>query len=182
MNDRITSLQAIENRCWQELELATQQRGHAWRLATLATVDGERAAARTVVLREVRADSRELLIYTDTRSAKVTQLIANPLGTLLFWSAALSWQLRLEVTLTVADSGLDVSSRWAQIKLTHAAQDYLAALPPGTPVQDHQPERASRENFAVLTAQVTAADWLELHAEQHRRALFDASGKQWLTP
>jgi hypothetical protein len=29
---------------------------------------------------------------------------------------------------------------------------------------------------------VEAVDWLELHAEGHRRALFDAQGARWVAP
>ena len=36
--------------------------------------------------------------------------------------------------------------------------------------------------FAVLAAEVQAVDWLELHAEGHRRAIFDAKGRRWVTP
>ena len=82
----------------------------------------------------------------------------------------------------VADSGLDVSSRWARVKLSPGAQDYLAALPPGTPVDRYEPERGSRAHFGVVTAQVSAIDWLELHADGHRRARFDEQGGRWLAP
>ena len=44
------------------------------------------------------------------------------------------------------------------------------------------PERASREHFAVVTAKVRSVDWLELHADGHRRAHFGADGAQWLQP
>jgi len=29
---------------------------------------------------------------------------------------------------------------------------------------------------------LTAIDWLELHADGHRRACFDAAGPRWLAP
>jgi len=34
----------------------------------------------------------------------------------------------------------------------------------------------------VPTAQVLAIDWLELHAQGHRRAVFDESGARWVQP
>jgi pyridoxamine 5'-phosphate oxidase len=34
----------------------------------------------------------------------------------------------------------------------------------------------------VLTASVLAVDWLELHADGHRRAVFDAKGRRWVAP
>ena len=184
MNTRIESLTLIHSGCWLELGLAVSQRGHGFRRMGLATVDGETADLRTVVLREVDSGQGTLKFFTDARSPKVRQIQARPSATLMVWCERLGWQLRLRVALTVETSGLAVSSRWARLKLTPAAQDYLSPLPPGTPADPTPlPERASREYFAVVTATVLAIDWLELHADGNRRAAFDAAGHgQWLVP
>jgi pyridoxamine 5'-phosphate oxidase len=183
MQSRIDSLSLIETSIWQELQQAALQPGHEWRTMALATVEGEVAQARTVVLREVHAGARELVFFTDARSPKVAQMQACPLGTLLCWSSSLSWQLRLSVRLEVLTTGLKVSSRWARLKLTPAAQDYLSPLPPGSPVAErYEPERATRSHFAVVTARVLATDWMELHADGHRRASFGPAGTHWLQP
>jgi len=183
MNSRIESLALIHQSCWQELTQATGDRHHAWRVMGLATVDGDGADLRSIVLREAAAAERSLVFYTDARSPKVSQMQARPTGTLLAWSPSLGWQLRLKVTLAVETQGLAVASRWARLKVTPAAQDYLSPLPPGTPVDRFEPERASRDHFAVITAKVRAIDWLELHADGHRRARFDEHGQgQWLSP
>ena len=183
MNSRIEALALIHQSCWDQLGQAVRDKGHAWRVMGLATVDGERADLRSVVLREVDAAARELIFFTDARSPKVAQIEAQPLATLLAWSEPLGWQLRLRVQLSVAVSGLAVSSRWARLKMTPAAHDYLSPLPPGAPVDHYLPERASREHFAVLSAEVQSFDWLELHADGHRRAVFDAAGQgHWVTP
>ena len=183
MNTRIESLALIHQASWQALAEATRQREHPFRLMAVATVDDAAADLRTVILREVEADQHRLIFFTDARSPKVAQLRANPAATLLVWSQALGWQLRLRVTLSVDTDGLAVSSRWARLKLSPAAQDYLSPLPPGAPVEPYQPERATREQFAVVTAQVLSIDWLELHADGHRRARFDAVGQGlWVTP
>ena len=183
MNSRIESLALIHQSCWDQLGLAARHKSHAWRVMGLATLDGERADLRSVVLREVDAAVRQLIFFTDARSPKVAQVQTQPQATLLAWSDTLGWQLRLRVRLTVAISGLVVSSRWARLKMTPAAHDYLSPLPPGTPVERYLPERGSRDHFAVLTAEVEGIDWLELHADGHRRALFDADGRgHWVTP
>ena len=179
---RLDQLPQIEAAVWRELAAAVEGKHHPWRVAVLATVDGQAADARSVVLRDFQADTRTLLIYTDSRSPKAAQLAAHPLGTLVLWSAELSWQLRLKVALTLQSSGLQVSSRWARLKLTPAAQDYLSPLPPGSPLNVPAPERQSRDHFAVLAAQILSVDWLELHASGHRRARFDSAGAIWLTP
>lgn len=179
---RLDRLEAIEDAVWTELLRAAGDRSHPWRVAVLATTDGQTAHARHVVLRDVDAARRCLLFYTDSRSPKARQLEAFPGATLVLWSALSSWQLRLAVQLSLETSGLAVSSRWARLKMSPAAQDYLSPLPPGSPIEGALPERGSREHFAVVTAQVLAIDWLELHAEGHRRACFDGEGRRWLVP
>lgn len=187
--DRLQALPEIEAALWRELSRAVRDRHHAWRFATLATVsaqaDGVHPEARTVVLRDCDRDARRLLVYTDARSAKAQQAERRPQGVLVLWSAALGWQLRLNTALQLHTSGLQVSSRWAQLQLTPAAQDYLSPLPPGTPLDGAAvpaPDRDSRGHFAVLECQVQSTDWLELHRDGHRRARFDADGARWLVP
>ncbi len=177
-DQRLTDLAAIQQACWRELAACTRDKAHAWRVLALATRDGDAADLRSVVLREVDAAAHTLVFFTDARSPKVAQISAQPQAMLLAWSAALGWQLRLRVRLAVQTSGLAVSSRWARLKLSPAAQDYLSPLPPGATLDGppHTPERDSRSHFAVVTAQVQAMDWLELHAQGHRRALFPAAG------
>jgi hypothetical protein len=34
----------------------------------------------------------------------------------------------------------------------------------------------------MVNAQVESMDWLELHPDGHRRALFDAEGGRWVQP
>ena len=181
MSPRLEQLEAIETAIWHELESAAHIRNHPWRVAVLATIDGEVADARSVVIRDIDPSTRTLLSYLDPRSPKARQIAAHPLGTLVMWSAPLGWQLRLRVHLTVQASGLEVSSRWARLKMTPGAQDYLSPLPPGSPVERPDPERGSREHFGVMAARVTALDWVEVHAQGHRRAVFDGDGRRWVT-
>ena len=195
MTGRLESIEAVQAAVWRELEQAARSKDHAWRTSVLATADGDRADARTVILREVDAPAQLLRLFTDARSAKAAQLQCQPGGLIVMWSAALSWQLRLRVMLTLHTDGLAVSSRWARVKLTPAAQDYLSPLAPGAALGELgapglandgsapvTPDRESRAHFAVIEAQVTTIDWLELHADGHRRAIFDAAGARWVQP
>ncbi|MDE1949365.1 MAG: pyridoxamine 5'-phosphate oxidase family protein [Burkholderiales bacterium] len=181
VDSRLHDLAAIEAAVWRELAAAPQP-GHAWRQGVLATTDGRAADARTVVLREVDPEARSLLSFTDARSPKVRQVETHPQGMLVLWSEPLGWQLRLAVRLGVETAGLLVSSRWARLKMTPAAHDYLSPMPPGSPIEHPTPERGTREHFAVLAMAVESIDWLELHALGHRRARFDAAGRRWLAP
>ncbi len=186
MSPRLDSLQAIEDALWRELEAAPHDRLHPWRTPVLATTDGRSGDARTVVLRETDRDRAVLLCYSDARSAKVAQARAFPEGMLVLWSPALDWQLRVRVRINVATDGLDLSSRWAQLKLTPAAQDYLSMQPPGSALgsalDTALAARGERAHFAMLQAHVLSIDWLELDAQRgHRRARFGGeTTPQWL--
>ena len=183
--ERLTTLPEIEAEVWRQLAQAVGDKGHAWRTPVLATVNGDTAEARTVILREVDAKGRRLLTYTDERAGKARQILHNPRGTLAMWSPALGWQLRCRVFLDVEMSGLSVASRWARINLSPAAQDYLSLQPPGAPLvaQDAAPPNTTqRTHFAVIVARVVALDWLELHPLGHRRAVFDDEGSRWVQP
>lgn len=180
---RLGSLTAIEAALWRELAKAAQDAQHGWRRLVLATCAGDAAEARTLVLRELDADTRSLLFFTDARSAKVQQIAHRPTGTLVAWCATMSWQLRMRARLEVQTEGLAVSSRWARLALTPSAQDYLAPAAPGTPIEaSFVPLPAGRTHFALLSAHIESIDWLELGERVHRRASFDAAGARWLVP
>lgn len=180
---RLTSLAAIEAEVWRQLALAVTEPLHEWRTPVLATTDGGFGDARSVVLREVDSGARSMLLYSDARTAKVAQIASHPHGTLLMWSRHLGWQLRCRVALSVETTGLALTSRWARIKLTRAANDYLSALPPGAsldPSRPAAPDRTARAHFALITARTAVIDWLELHADGHRRARFTGADATWL--
>lgn len=184
---RLKTLDAIEAALWEQLEAASRNRSHGWRTPVLATVTSQGLPdARTIVLREVDAAQRQLRFYTDERSPKAEQLRALPRGVLVMWSHALGWQLRIGVALDLQVHGLAVSSRWARLKLSPAAHDYLSPLPPGTdlptPAAGLTAREEDRGHFALVTAAVESIDWLELHADGHRRAKFDADGPRWVQP
>jgi len=182
---RLETLAEIEAALWRELGRAPRDKHHEWRTPVLATRDGDSADARTVVLREVDEPARTLQVFTDSRSAKVAQLLAHPQGTMVMWSSRLSWQLRLRVALQVETDGLALASRWARLKLSPAAQDYLSPLAPGSVLDGSTaaaPVVHDRGHFALINVAVQSIDWLELHADGHRRASFDAAGARWLAP
>ena len=183
MTSRIDSLTLIQTELWQQLELAARQREHEWRTMALATVEHGEAQVRSMLLREVDVAAHELVFFTDSRAPKVAQLRALPIAWAGLGLAAAGLAKAQGGPVDVDASGLQASSRWARLKLTPAAQDYLSPLPPGSPVAQHyEPQRASREHFAVVTAKVLSLDWLELHADGHRRARFGPGSAQWLQP
>lgn len=187
MPTRLQTLDEIEAGVWQELSRAGAERGHPWRSCVLATAapqsdDPTGADARLVVLRSADAQTRQLEIYTDSRARKVTQLRAHPVATIVMWSPDTGWQLRCRVRCEVEVAGLAVSSRWAKVKLSPQAQDYLSPLAPGEPLDGRAPAGSQRESFALIVATITRIDWMELNRDGHRRAVFEGGTGRWVQP
>ena len=176
----------IRHQIWKELGRATQDRHHEWRTPVLATAaPGGEVNARTVVLRAADAASHTLRIYTDHRSPKVAELAHHASAMFVFWSARLSWQLRVKVDISVQTTGPLVESLWQGVGQSAAAGDYLGLAAPGEPLPTgHVPDSATNteHHFSVLNAQVIDMDWLELARTGHRRARLEADGWTWLTP
>jgi general stress protein 26 len=178
--------QEIRQQIWKELGRASQDRHHAWRTPVLATVGKDGGVnARTVVLRSVDVACQTLQIFTDRRSPKVEEIVNEPKAMFVFWSARLSWQLRVRVCVANQTSGSQVEAHWQRVQQTAAAADYLGALAPGSPC----PETFSAcklpqqdNNFTLLIAQVLEIDWLELGRAGHRRARLLQNTWEWLTP
>jgi hypothetical protein len=191
MKIHLQTPEEIRPQIWKELGRASLDRHHEWRTPVLASADADGLPdARTVVLRQVDAGAGLLTFYTDSRSPKVAQLQAQASAMLVFWSARLSWQLRVRVTCSVITSGPEVEALWQGVKQSAAAGDYLsplppgAVLPPGSGAADTTKASASAptHSFALLHAQVLQMDWLELSRDGHRRAQLSANTWEWLTP
>ena len=80
---RPETLAEVEASVWHELAQAVRDKHHGWRVAVLATVDGPAADARSVVLRDLDAPSRTLLMYTDARSPKAETFDVIVLGVVM---------------------------------------------------------------------------------------------------
>lgn len=186
MQPHLASPTPLRQSIWHHLTRAPHDRHHPWRTPVLATTtpDGE-PNARTVVLRAANATQQTLTAFTDHRSAKAFELAHHPQALFVFWSDRLKWQLRVRALVTVQTSGPEVDAVWQRVQQSAAAGDYLAPTAPGTPLA--QPDAgtaplAERHHLAILTAQVTEIDWLELSASGHRRARILADSWEWLTP
>lgn len=173
----------LRKRLWQELLRATVDRHHDWRTPVLATIgiDGL-AQARTVVLREVRRANDQLLIYTDSRSPKVAELLAQPMASVLCWSPRLHWQLRLQMRFSVSLNDDEASAAWERVRQSPSASDYLAARAPGQRLAETPEPGLDAPQLAVLRGKVLSMDWLELSRAGHRRAKLDAQRVEWLVP
>jgi pyridoxine/pyridoxamine 5'-phosphate oxidase len=152
-------------------------------------VDQMGPQARTVVLRHADAALCRLRVYSDARSPKCLELVAQPLAQLTFWSKRLNWQLRVSAQASVEFEGDQVNVAWNHLRQSRAAADYLSESPPGQ-IQSSNKHLTKKEedsrlvhHLAILNFQVTSMDWLVLSKDGHRRARLTPSGiVNWLVP
>lgn len=171
-------------RLWQELQRAPHDKHHDWRTPVLATqgLNHDGPQARTVVLRHADASLWTLSVYTDARSPKCAELLAQPLAQVTFWSRRLSWQLRVSAVTTVNFEGEQVDAAWERTKLSPAAADYLSVLAPGQIkpanafVAPESLQHMREHHLAVLNFKIRSMDWLVLSREGHQRARITPEG------
>jgi pyridoxamine 5'-phosphate oxidase len=171
------------------------------RLLALATVglDGK-PQARTVMLRDFRAESRELTIHTDFRTPKVEEIRRRPGVQCVFWDRAQELQLRVSGNVAIHAGDALARIAWEGVDLA-GKFSYLTAWPPGGDVgrptsgRDGMDGRLPSleeaavgwDNFAALLMTITEIDWVLLDDAGHRRArfTFDDEGlvaATWLIP
>ena len=133
-----------------------------------------------VVLRGADSETRELLVYTDPRTPKWSELLEQPHAELLFWNAREKRQLRCQCLVELHEGDALAARHQAQLP-KHGAGDYAAERRPGTVIKNPEQgaELGSKWNFGVIALTVEEMDWLELRREGHRRAGFVREDDKW---
>ncbi|MEM6458768.1 MAG: pyridoxamine 5'-phosphate oxidase family protein [Planctomycetota bacterium] len=185
------SLPDLLDHLWHHLDVATRSAKPPFHLPTLGTVDAEgHPATRTVVLRGIHRDTRQVICHTDARAGKVGHLAERPVSSWVFYDAPAKVQLRVAGPTTVhTDDGL-ADRQWSSSRPS-SRRCYLAPRPPGSAcdgpspnlpasvvgrVPDEEESEAGRANFAVVCCVATRFDFLYLHHAGHRRAVFTWDG------
>ena len=150
---------------------------------SLATLGAEGPEVRTVVLRRADRDAAEVEVNTDSRSAKVAALAADPRAALMLWDAGMRLQVRARLRCRVL---VGEAARWNALS-DDARWNYGAEPSPGTAIEapDAWRRPKAREGFAAIVGQVEEIDTVLLDPAGHRRALFraaDGFAGRWLSP
>lgn len=161
--------------CWQMLVRATRDRKSDWRTPVLSTIGLDGAPrARVLVLRKVEPQPGLLWIHTDSRSAKVAELAAEPRAALTFWDARRSLQLRVEGEAQFLTDAARLAEAWARVP-DASRRNYATVQPPGS-VDDGSaalpavgPTGDGESNFAMGAIRADRLEWLWLGPDRHLR-------------
>lgn len=179
-------LEEIEQDVWRQLEVAVHQTSHGWHLPVLGTRGPDGCQLRSVVLRDVDPAARLLLCHTDRRSAKVNQIVSNPLVQWHFYDPVHRVQALLMGQARVHTDDELATAQW-EASRPESRRCYLAPQAPGVPltagevnlpdafrreIPSESESVAGRGNFAVVVCVVSEIDWLSLHQHGNVRARF----------
>jgi len=201
-NDFYDDLAGALERSWRLLEEAIGDPTSPVRTPVLISIStGGLAQGRTVVLRGFNQQQRQLKIYTDVRSAKVTQLRAQPACTLVAYQPNPMMQLRLSTNAMVNHNNECTHKAWAVMPGPNRC-NYLTDPDPGSisvqatdgrPVINAESVPTNNENeiayshFSVIIFTINELEWLYLPRRGHRRAQFiwdetNSLQSDWLIP
>ncbi|TDL91125.1 pyridoxamine 5'-phosphate oxidase family protein [Meridianimarinicoccus aquatilis] len=186
MSEWWTDLETLRTRVWETISDGVHNRHSAARVAALATAGQNGGAeARMVVLRGADQTSGKIYVHTDTLSAKVAELRADPRATVLIWDPAAQFQIRLKVEVGI-DTGSCVERDWDRIP-GQARRVYGNAPEPGWGLECPEALTVTpdQSRFAVMTCTLREIDALHLGHEVHHRAAFrrrDGWRGEWIAP
>lgn len=172
-----------------ELHRGALDSKHPFRYINLATMGKGYPEIRTVILRKVDEDLN-FFVFTDSRSAKVTEIKANSSVSLHFYHPIKRVQIRIQAKAILHQ--LDELSKifWAQVQ-GDAQKAYGSILAPGTEIE--QPEEAFAWNqkidfsfFTPIQFIPQTVEVLQLDGSTHLRIVFskvqETWAGQWLVP
>ena len=189
------TLQGVLDNAWTLIEAGVNDLDSTFHLPTVASLSVEGLPVmRTVVLRNVDVETRELCFHTDRRSAKFSELSKYPKICLHFYDASIRTQIRLEASAQLHTADPLAAAAWeASRPLSRLC--YAAKIEPGIKVVSPPAAATKRDakrnngyaNFCLVRAAVHRLEWLHLGTAQHQRAAFEWLGDRapvayWLAP
>lgn len=169
-------LDTIKRICIGQLSRGVEKKSHPFRQVAMATADGA-PNIRMVILRKVESDPVSILVYTDNRSDKLSELGASPYASFLFWHPSSKFQLKLRTRVTIHRNDKVAQESWESIGGNGKAS-YNTELAPGSDLSaEKDPEMPLREkysdsDFCVLECTAFEMEALQLRREGHIRARF----------
>ena len=194
-------LSTVEKDCWEMLSVAVSNRKDPMRTMVVGSVAGTMAQIRTVVLRKVEINEKNIYFHTDIRSSKIEDIRRTGQLSWLAYDQAQRTQIRLCGT-TVLHHGNELAKTQWNLTHHHSRRNYL--LPEGSgkkhseDFKTHQDKlsdfsytleesEAGFKNFVVVITNVEKLDWYYAHHTGNRRAGFTYENgllkyADWLTP
>ena len=182
---------------------AVKDRKSPFHTPLLSTVDNRnKPNSRTVVLRQFFHKKWVILIHSDIRSKKITEIKKNKNICIVFYDEQEKIQLRLSGQARIEKN---YNNAWEKLS-TWSRRCYLSDLKPGSSsniyhsgfnkkysknAPSFEDSEKGKENFCCILCKIDRIEWLYLSSIGHRRAEFKIKreqndkikiSKQWIIP
>lgn len=190
------TLSELFTQCWGKLLYGSFIADNPFHTGVVGTQNGNEVSLRTVVLRSTDPDEKQLVFYTDFRSAKMTELKSNSNISWLFYDPVEKVQVKISGEAIVHHQDEVSLQHWENVH-ARGRTAYMSVPGPSTGISEPvdgleylNDSDAINENgytnFTVVITQANFIEWLRLKSSGHRRAqyrLIDGNWKgQWLIP
>ena len=186
---------------WDLLLIGKNKSKSEFHQGYIATYNNNYPSIRTVVLRHVNKSKNTISFHTDARSKKIEELKNNNKLSMLFYDHGKKIQLKISGIAEVHNNNDQSRQAWDQSR-PFSKKCYIVEKAPGTPsdkavsgyADQYEHDLPSDEilengynNFTLVDIHISSIEWLYLHRDGHRRALFTFENnvlikKSWLTP
>jgi pyridoxamine 5'-phosphate oxidase len=165
-----------------ELHRGALDSKHPFRYVTLATRGEDAPEQRMVVLRKMDEDLN-FYFFTDSRTAKVTQIQEDSNAEFLVYHPGKRTQIRVKGRLHIHHQDELSQEMWKRVQ-GDAQKAYNSTLSPGTEIADPDlaydwPAELDDHFFAVLQFIPETVEALQLNGLTHVRVSFSKSGADW---
>ncbi len=166
-----------------ELHRGALDQKHPFRFLILGTSQNNEIDQRYVVLRKID-EHFDFYIYTDYRSAKVSQIKTQQKISLLFYHPQKRVQIKLKGEAKLHHQDDLTSLLWKNIQ-GEAQKAYNATLPPGKEINhpdeafDWIKDLSNQANFCVIKIQINSLEALQLNGLEHLRIRFQKIEDNW---
>jgi len=168
-------MESLLHKIFSELHKGVNTPKHPYRYFCLSSISENKPQQRMVVFRSIQENT--ISIYTDIRTPKASQLLANPNASILLYDYKKMNQIQLSGTVSI-EKTYD-NTVWESIS-PKAKKDYTTLLPPGSLVE--APDKVTYGNtihFCILKFTFTKIDFLDINRPHHTRAIFNLTDNQW---
>ena len=193
-------LDLIYETIWSLLITGKKDRNSDFHQCYIASHSNPYPSIRTVVLRHVDKDLNTIGFHTDIRSNKINEIGNNSNVSVLLYDHDQKILVKLYGNATWNQKNDKTELIWTKIR-PFSKKCYLVQNSPGSAselptsgysadIEKIQPDdktlEKGYENFALIEIKIKKLEWLYLHKDGHRRAVFtinhDDFTKEWISP
>ena len=198
--DFYDDLEKTYENIWDQLIIGKSKSKSELHQGYISTFNDSFPSVRTVVLRHVDKKNNTISFHTDIRSSKIDEIKKNNAVTMLFYDHGKKIQIKVSGKAEVNHKNDKAKIAWDNSR-SFSKKCYVVEKAPGTPsdeptsgyLPEHENELPDDDllqngynNFTLVEIQIHSIEWLYLHRQGHRRALFTSTNgslnKEWLTP